>query len=101
MIFKDYVRLTQPSKLTAEAVFNPSTSKNYVDFQLQWFGSPFRIEIAHNIKQIKGFEFPVYLCPLCNNGLIVPFPEVETEKELQYWLYSHLFANHIEDKTNV
>jgi hypothetical protein len=59
-------------------------------FKLIWCAGHVRLDGLHNIESATYFLQPIYVCPLCDAGLPVPFPEVETEKELVAWLRRHL-----------
>lgn len=45
---------------------------------------------AAQVPEDGNWEHPAYACPVCKDALLVPFPEVEKRKELEYWLGAHL-----------
>lgn len=61
-------------------------------FTLVWYYSPQILDSFHNIAAPSGgYVSPAYICPDCNKIILIPFPEVETLKEL--W---HFFEKHVE-----
>lgn len=74
------------------------TVVSVVDFTLTWYYNAKLLEGCHNIKTppqgyklfYSGWVSPAYACSGCDYVLLVPFPEVETMKELYHWFQKHL-----------
>lgn len=103
MRFAEYMRVAIPVKMKAEESFSPVMALNLADFKLHWFTSFGDIEGVCNVhldigKTKPQHTFPVYECPLCKRGLIVP-DCVEDSTELDRFLSIHMLKNHLEDRT--